>query len=411
MNRRFETDDFPGRPRILFTGFPETSHTHSWIDLLQDARMNVRLFAMPAGIPPADWRIRTYVTNYYGPPVDPTTRALLYPATRLRRAVKWRIAKASGKADIDVAAGHWLAKIIRRWQPDIIHTFGVEQSGKFYLSVRRKFGLEGLGKWVLQTRGGSDIALNYLNPNRVEQMGDVLRSCDQLLSDNEFNFEVARKLGVKKEQFAYIAPVPGTGGIDVDQIMKDWHGPPSQRRLILWPKAMETPWGKMLPVLEALKMCWNYIQPCEVHMFSMMPDDFMWYWSLPEGMRKFFHTSARSPRATILDLMSKARVMLAPSLVDGIPNSMYEAMAAGAFPIVSPLDTIKPVVEHKRNVLFARNLYPEEIAQAITQAMTDDALVDSAATENLNVVRKRADRASIRPRVIEFYERLAAGGN
>jgi glycosyltransferase involved in cell wall biosynthesis len=99
--------------------------------------------------------------------------------------------------------------------------------------------------------------------------------------------------------------------------------------------------------------------------------------------------------------------MLAPSLVDGVPNSMYEAMAAGALPIVSPLETIRPVVEQERNVLFARNLYPEEIAGALTRAMTDDALVDSAAKHNLELVRRVANRGEIQPRVVKFYNELA----
>jgi glycosyltransferase involved in cell wall biosynthesis len=105
--------------------------------------------------------------------------------------------------------------------------------------------------------------------------------------------------------------------------------------------------------------------------------------------------------------MTKARVMLAPSLVDGVPNSMYEAMAAGAFPIVSPLDTIRPLVENETNVLFARNLYPNEIADALCRAMSDDALVDAAAQRNLALARRIADRSKIKTRVIEYYERLA----
>jgi len=82
-------------------------------------------------------------------------------------------------------------------------------------------------------------------------------------------------------------------------------------------------------------------------------------------------------------------------------------MACGAFPIVSPLETIFPVVENERNVLFARTLYPDEIAAALTRAMTDDALVDAAAQRNLEVVRRVANRETIRARVIEYYESLA----
>jgi uncharacterized protein (DUF2336 family) len=81
-------------------------------------------------------------------------------------------------------------------------------------------------------------------------------------------------------------------------------------------------------------------------------------------------------------------------------------MAAGALPIVSPHETLTPVVKNEENVLFARNLYPPEIADAISRAMTDDQLIDSVAERNLILVRRIADRAVIRPHVIEFYERL-----
>ena len=95
--------------------------------------------------------------------------------------------------------------------------------------------------------------------------------------------------------------------------------------------------------------------------------------------------------------MCKSRVVLAPSVVDGIPNILFEAMATGAFPIVSPLETITTVVNDEENVLFARNLYPTEIADALIRASTHDHLVDSAAQKNLILVRKMADRKVIRP--------------
>jgi glycosyltransferase involved in cell wall biosynthesis len=164
----------------------------------------------------------------------------------------------------------------------------------------------------------------------------------------------------------------------------------------------------MLPSFEALKLCWERIQPCEVHLLSMTDESFMWFWTLPENIRRSCHANRRVPRAQVLDLMPRARVMLATALTDGVPNSMYEAMAAGAFPIVSPLATIQPVVKNEENVLFARDLYPHEIAAALERAMTDDALVTTAAANNLELVLRVAGRETIRPRVIEYYEKLAA---
>ena len=115
----------------------------------------------------------------------------------------------------------------------------------------------------------------------------------------------------------------------------------------------------------------------------------------------------RVRREQVLELMTRARVMLSPSLVDGVPNSLYEAMAAGALPIVSPLETIQHVVENERNVLFARNLYPNEIAAALQRAMSDDRLVDRVAEQNLPLVRRIANRSAIRRVVVAFYEEIA----
>jgi hypothetical protein len=90
-----------------------------------------------------------------------------------------------------------------------------------------------------------------------------------------------------------------------------------------------------------------------------------------------------------------------------VPNSLYEAMACGCFPIVSPLETITPIVENGRNVLFARNLYPEEVADSLVRAMTDDSLVDDAAKLNVGLVTKLANRHEIERKVVDYYEKLA----
>ena len=143
-------------------------------------------------------------------------------------------------------------------------------------------------------------------------------------------------------------------------------------------------------------------------MLAMESETRMWFHALPPEIKQACRVDDRIPRHEILQLMGRARVMLAPSLVDGTPNSMFEAMATGAFPVLSPLDTIRPLVRDDSNVLFARNLYPDEIGLALVRAMTDDALVDGAAERNLVLVRELADRNTIRPRVVTLYETLAA---
>ena len=407
MSPSFDTDELSGKPKILFIGPGESSHTHSWIDLLSGADFNVRLFALPYGSPPPHWPIKTYLTEYGQKEINPANRLYIYGSGKLTRFAK-RGAAALLKQPWSSGplVESWLAKIIRDWRPDIIHTLGIEHGGEFYFDVRRRYELNGFGKWILQIRGGSDLALRRVDPEQRPRIAEILRSCDLLVSDNEQNFCIAREMGVREDQLASIAPVPGTGGIDVDAVAARRPGRPSQSRLILWPKAYECPWSKALPVFEAFKLC-GEIQQWETHILATTPEVQAWYFALPEAIRQRCHMDGRVPRERVFELMTRARVMLAPSLVDGIPNSLYEAMAAGALPIVSPLETIQHVVENERNVLFARNLYPDEIAAALQRAMADDRLVDSIAEQNLPLVRRIANRQDIKKKVISFYKEVA----
>ena len=63
MFNKFEEDEHPGKPKILFIGLVESTHTHAWIDLLNGSNFNVRLFALPSGCPSDDFSIRTYNTS------------------------------------------------------------------------------------------------------------------------------------------------------------------------------------------------------------------------------------------------------------------------------------------------------------------------------------------------------------
>ncbi len=274
----------------------------------------------------------------------------------------------------------------------------------FYYNIRKKHKLENYGKWILQLRGGSDLTLRRHDSKYQGEIHHVLQDCHQIISDNRINIKYANELGVSSKKFAPIVPVPGTGGLDVKKLNASSILPSKRQRIILWPKAYESVWSKAIPVLESLRQAWGSLNPCKFYFLAMGPEVMTSYLGLPEEIKKhckvFKH---RIPREEVLELMKKARVVLIPSLVDGIPNSLYEAMACGSFPIVSPLETIKTVVKERENVLFARNLYPDELATALIYAMSDDSLVDNAANKNIKLVQQIADRTTIRSKVMNYY--------
>lgn len=409
MSSAFDNDPHPGRPRILFVGFGESSHTHSWIDLLRDARFNVRLLDLPtASLPPDDWWVPCYISAVPQRPLDRALRRPLYPSGRLG----WLVRRVRGRlgGGPDRVVERWLARVISGWRPHIVHTLGLDPAGLLYHRVRRASGASPRSTWVLQLRGGSDLTLARLDPERRPAIQAALVAADQILSDNVVNFSYARDLGIDESHLSPIAPVPGTGGVDVDALREASRASAAELRSIVWPKAYESPWSKAAPVIEALARAWPAIRPCSIHMLAASDETRAWIRTLPADLQGSITVESRVSRQRSLELVCLARVMLAPSLVDGTPNTMFEAMAAGALPVVSPLETIRSVVRDRENVLFARNLYPNEIEAAVVTAMTDDELVRRCADTNLERVRQLADRRTITPRVVSYYEQLAAGG-
>jgi hypothetical protein len=436
----FLQDSYPGKPKILFIGESLSSHDRAWVDLFEDTEFNIRFFNVTNSLPPTDWEIPVYVTNPYLPSeLKIQSRLYLYPTpeetadayekqrkdarTWVKRFV-WKsrsvfqeITNSSKSFNVDAiitpgpkaaTSEEWLRQIIQEWKPDIIHTFGINPSGHFLFKSQEQMNLPRTFKWVLQTRGGSDLTLTRFDPKVAPLIHNILRSCDHLVCDNQWNLNFAESIGVTNNQIAEIAPIPGTGGIEVERYANAWKGQPSMRRSIVWPKAYDCEWSVALPVFEAIKLAWDTIKPCKISMLAMTTEmTRVWYNALPDEIRQNCEVMGRISREDVFALMTGSRVMLAPSLVDGIPNSIYEAMACGAAPIISPLETITTVFENERNALFARNLYPDEIANALRRAMTDDDWLDRVSQENLMLVKRIANRSLIRPKVLSYYKKLS----
>jgi glycosyltransferase involved in cell wall biosynthesis len=433
----FDCDLLPGRPRILFVGWPESSHTHSWIDLLSGEDFNARLFCLPSQAPPADWSVKCYVTvretdqigssmrKYVFPPPSGSLPYLTYLyeqarakgvfsgtggfLTQLIDKMGRRAANYTYTSSIEGV----LANVIEKWQPHVIHTLGIDPASYLMKRTRDAFMHDNFtARWVVQARGGPDLAIKRFDPNHTTLIREVIEGCDHFIADNEQNYAIAKELGLlrKKLENPGIGVVSGPGGLDLDELASLATGKPSEReRVIVWPKAYEINSAKAMPVFEAIIKYWNLLQPCRIEMLWCVQEEVqMWYEKLfPPEIKTYCPRFGRLSRQETLKRIGKARGLLAPSLSDGIPNTMMEAMALGAVPIVSPLDTITPVVKDEVNVLFANNLYPDEIGNALVRLMSDDKLVDKMAENNLLRIQEMADRREIKTRVIAYYEKVA----
>ncbi|SLM30968.1 putative Glycosyl transferase group 1 [Desulfamplus magnetovallimortis] len=404
MTNTLYSDKYSNGIRILFIGRGESSHCTSFVDLLDDTDFNVKFFSMNTGTPPDDWKVRTYITNdsqLRG--LLPGTREYLYPKNAFGKKLK-KFQSSFGKLGSSNIAGRWLAKIIKQWRPHMIQTIGIRYAAYFLHHVRQNFDVEHIGKWIIQDWGPDLTMDRHIEPFR-EKIPQIIEKCDGYITDNDYNIEIALSLGLKKEKLPATGPILASGGVETDIWKKYVSTPmPSQReKAILWPKAYNCPQSIAYPVFEALKLCWDKISPCHIYMTAMTQQEVqMWFEVLPEKIRHNTTAMERIKRDDFLKLLGKVRVMLAPSLSDGMPNVLAEAMAMGTMPIVSPLSSILPHVD-SNHILFARNMFPNEISEALIKAMNDKQLIDSSANINSSIIAKTMGRDKAKQDIINFY--------
>jgi len=106
------------------------------------------------------------------------------------------------------------------------------------------------------------------------------------------------------------------------------------------------------------------------------------------------------------NLYHRAPVMVSISSHDGTPNSLLEAMAAGCFPIVGDIESLREWITPGINGLLVEPGKPQGLAEALLLALNTPTLRQQAAEINLQLVRQRADVFLVRSQIEVFYQRL-----
>jgi glycosyltransferase involved in cell wall biosynthesis len=110
----------------------------------------------------------------------------------------------------------------------------------------------------------------------------------------------------------------------------------------------------------------------------------------------------------MLRLYGQARIYLGLSISDAISTSLLESIVMGTFPIQSNTSSADEWVANGKTGFIVPPEDPEQIAQAIRRAVTEDELVDNAAKINAQTARERLDVSIIKPQVIAMYNQIYA---
>jgi glycosyltransferase involved in cell wall biosynthesis len=115
--------------------------------------------------------------------------------------------------------------------------------------------------------------------------------------------------------------------------------------------------------------------------------------------------------------MNLAHIMIMVPQSDGMPNTLWEAMACGALPVINRLPQYAEVIEDGINGLLVEP-EPADIAKVILQALASPELKTKAELRNRELVQAMADQDQEMARMEGWYEslretwpeRVAAGG-
>lgn len=391
--------------RILFVAQAVSPHTARWIGQLKDQGWDIHLFDMLGSFPNPELRgITEYSLLFprkishsrpvsYGNPIllkyglDPFPLSLLGFFTR-------RIFRKRGKL---------LAEVIKKIQPDVIHSMELQTESYKLLDVLKILGGKFSVPWIVTT-WGSDIYYFKQFPEHLDKIKDVLSRCDCLIPDCNRDVVLARELGFRGS-VPFV--LPAAGGYPVDEMRSMMRkGSVSGRRLIML-KGYQGWAGRALNALDAIESCADVLEAYEIVVYLASPPVVEKVRSMQRSGKLNIRVLPRSPYRTILELFGAARIAIAANQTDGTPNAMLEAMTMNAFPIQSDTESTAEWITDGVNGIMIDPHDPLDIAEAIRKAVRDDALIEKAAETNSRLIFQRLDISVVKPKVIEMYKFLA----
>jgi glycosyltransferase involved in cell wall biosynthesis len=305
-----------------------------------------------------------------------------------RLLIKWGVNEVQRKA---------LIKTIQNVRPDVIHTMETQQAGYLYDSVA--INSQRPLPWIHST-WGIDLHFYKNIPRHQEKLRKLLSKISLLIVEGERDKLLAQKLGY--DGTSKIIPSVG-GGFDFEQMDKLYHFlPPSKRKKILV-KGYEDRERLASAALLALRKLALILAGYEVIVYScsnkLLP-------LIDEIQHKKEFQIIHFPdtaHADLLNWANDARMSITNNLSDGVPNTMLEAMALGAFPIQSNTAITEGWIEDGKNGLLTNPNDVNQIAEAVSKALTDDKLVDDAAVFNRKRVMERLNLHTIKSQIEDLY--------
>jgi glycosyltransferase involved in cell wall biosynthesis len=297
------------------------------------------------------------------------------------------------------AARH-LNEVINKYEPELLHAMRVPYEGMITALAVSNPKTPKIP--LLLSIWGNDFSLHApANQQMAALTHQTMTIADALHTDCFRDQTYARAWGFGSNKPAIV--LPGAGGIQLDVFYPQDEREPT----VINPRGLRTyvrndTFFKAIPLVLDRHQGVKFICP-NMH---GRPEALGWIENL--GIQDAVDLLPPQSRSKMADLYRQAQIAISPSIHDGTPNSLLEAMACGCFPIAGDIESIREWITPGGNGFLINPDDPEDLASAILDALGNPELRTKAMEANAAIIRERAEYTSVMERAEEFYRQLIA---
>jgi len=286
-----------------------------------------------------------------------------------------------------------LGRVIHEVRPDLIHALRIPFEGMLAAASRPSAPLL-LSVW------GNDFTLHAVaTPSMRTATRQALRRAEALHTDCRRDLRLATEWGWSVAKPSMV--LPGNGGVRREIFQPEEAAHPWRRSflpgrtggapLVVQPRGFRA-YVRSDTFFRAVPLVSERLPGAEFTGVGMEANPEFRRWTDRLGIGdRIFALPTQDP-AGMAALFRAAWVSISPSVHDGTPNTLLEAMACGCLPVAGDLESIREWVVDGENGLLVDPNDPVSVARAIIRGLGEAGLREEAARRNVALIEARADR-------------------
>jgi len=299
-------------------------------------------------------------------------------------------------------------KLVKEIRPDLVHALRIPFEGMLAAETPMAVALV-VSIW------GNDITLHARSSFLMASLTRrTLRHADGLIADAARDIRLGHEWGFGTDKPSLV--VPGAGGIRFDEIEAAARSRMLPEELpdvpiVVNPRGQRPGSLRQDVFFQSIPLVLEKFPQALFICPSLASDGESEHWVESLGISLNTKLWPRLDQKQLWALFKKARVFVSPSIHDGTPNSLLEAMACGCFPVVGNIESMREWVRPGVNGLLVNAASPRSIADGIMAALMNPALCAAAKDENARIITKRAAYGSCMAMTEAFYQEFARGNS